>query len=215
MITLKQIVSNLTVANQLTFLRLVLIPFLLIAILNNRFGLALFLFILAAVTDVLDGLVARYLKQNTALGMFLDPIADKLLMTLCFILLTIPDHPRTFPKFEMANHVPLWLTILILWRDLMIILTSVLIYLTYSIKKFHPTVWGKITTLSESLTIGLFLLFNYLHRESSMVIPLAVWITFTLIIVSGFHYLLRTNLFIKEAQQKQSQSNPGKNKAHQ
>ncbi len=212
MFTLKKVVSNLTFANQLTFLRLILIPFLIIAIFNNRFGLALFLLIWAAVTDVLDGLVARFLKQYTALGSLLDPIADKLLMTLCFVLLTVPDHPRLFPKFEMANHVPLWLTILILWRDVMIVLTSILIYVTYHIKKFPPTFWGKITTFSESITIGLFLLFNYLQYESSMVIPLAVWITLMLIVISGFHYLYKSNLLIKEAQSRNSNANRLKNK---
>jgi cardiolipin synthase len=211
----KQIISNLTFANQLTFLRLVLIPFLVIAIFNNRFGLALFLFIWAAVTDILDGLVARYLKQYTALGSLLDPVADKVLMTICFILLTFPDHPRLFPKFEFANHVPLWLTILILWRDFMIILTSITFYAVYDVKKFLPTLLGKATTFSESITIGLFLLFNYLNIESSFVIPLAVWITLMLIVVSGFHYLYRCHFFIKEAQIRQPKNGQGKNNPHQ
>lgn len=214
MITLKQIVSNLTFANQLTFLRLLLIPFLIITIFNNRFGLALFLFIWAAVTDVLDGLVARYLRQNTALGSLLDPVADKLLMTLCFVVMTFPDHPRLFPKFEMANHVPLWLTILILWRDIMIVLTSITFYVTYHVKKFPPTLWGKITTFSESITIGLYLLFNELDRESSLIIPLAVWITLTLIVISGLHYLYRGHLFIKEAQPDKAKGH-GENTLHQ
>ncbi|MEW5806770.1 MAG: CDP-alcohol phosphatidyltransferase family protein [Acidobacteriota bacterium] len=197
-ITFKRILSNLTFANQLTFLRLILIPFLVISILNNRFGLALSLFIWAAMTDILDGLVARYLKQNTALGTLLDPIADKLLMTISFIILTLPDNPRIFPKFDMVNHVPLWLTILIIWRDIMIVITCFMIYLIYQIKKFPPTFWGKITTFSESITVGLFLLFNCVERESSATIPVAVWVTCGLIVLSGFHYLYRTNRFIKE-----------------
>jgi cardiolipin synthase len=198
MFTFKGILSNLTFANQLTFLRLVLIPFYLIALFNNRFGLALFLFILAAVTDILDGLVARYLKQSTALGSLLDPIADKLLMDLSFIILAFPDHPRVFPKFEMANHIPLWLLILILWRDFMIILTSISISLIYNTRKFPPTWWGKITTFSEVLTVGLFLLFNYRQIESSLTIPVAVWMTCGLTVLSGIHYLYRTNHFIKK-----------------
>ena len=197
MISFKKILSNLTFANQLTFLRLVLLPFYVISLLNNRFGLALFLFILAAVTDIFDGVVARYLKQSTALGSLLDPIADKLLMDLSFIVLTLPDHMRLFPKFQMANHVPLWLLVLILWRDFMIILTSILIYLIYNIRKFPPTWWGKIATFSEVMTVGLFLLFNYRNVESTATIPIAVWTTCGLIVVSGVHYLYRTNHFIK------------------
>ncbi len=196
--TTRKILSNLTFANQLTFLRLLLIPFFLIAVFNNRFGWALFLFIVAAVTDIMDGIVARYLKQNTALGSLLDPIADKLLMDLSFIVLTLPDHMRLFPNFEMANHVPIWLLILILWRDVMIVVTSFTIYFIYNSRKFPPTWWGKITTFSEVITVGLFLLFNYREVESTFTIPLAVWITCGLTIVSGLHYLYRTNHFIKE-----------------
>src|SRR5436309_12366875 len=101
---LRDILRNFTFANQLTFLRLIAIPFLVISVLTNRPIIALLLFLAAALTDSLDGLIARYLKQTTALGAFLDPVADKLMLTAAFVVLTIPDHPKALPEFEAANH---------------------------------------------------------------------------------------------------------------
>ncbi|PYT07837.1 MAG: hypothetical protein DMF49_06920, partial [Acidobacteria bacterium] len=102
----RQILRNLTFANQLTFLRLVSIPFLALALLSNRHGLALGLFAAAALTDAFDGLIARILKQKTALGALLDPAADKMLLTCSLVLLSLPDHMRIAPDFTLANRLP-------------------------------------------------------------------------------------------------------------
>jgi len=199
----RDVLRNFTFANQLTFLRLIAIPFFIIALLTNRPGIALGLFIAAAVTDWFDGLIARYLKQTTALGSFLDPLADKLLMTAAFICLTIPDHPKLLPEYAAANHVPIQLTILTISRDTFIIMTSIILYLVYGISKFPPTIWGKVTTFAEMVTIGLFLLFNTLGSRSDGVLW-AVWITLTLVVASGFHYIYRCSAMIREAQKSSS-----------
>src|SRR3989449_10983684 len=105
MAVLREVLRNFTFANQLTFLRLIAIPFFIIAVLTNRPGIALSLFVAAAVTDWFDGLIARFLRQTTALGAFLDPVADKLLLTAAFIGLAIPDHPKALPAFEAPTHL--------------------------------------------------------------------------------------------------------------
>ena len=199
MAVLREGLRNFTFANQLTFLRLIAIPFFIIGLLTNRPGIALALFVAAAVTDWLDGLIARFLKQTTALGSFLDPVADKLLMTAAFICLTIPDHPKLLPEYAAANHVPIQLTILTMSRDTFIITTSIILYLVYGIAKFPPTLWGKITTCAEMITIALFLFFN-MRGEDARFLDWAVWATLSFVVFSGFHYIYRCSAMIREAQ---------------
>jgi len=199
MTVFREFLRNLTFANQLTFLRLIAIPLFLIAALTNRPEIALGLFAGAAITDWLDGLIARYLKQTTALGAFLDPLADKLLLTSAFICLTVPDHPKLLPEFAAANHVPVQLTILTISRDTFIVITALLLYLIYGITQFPPTLWGKITTGAEMATVALFLYFNARGVESDILLW-AVWITAALVVISGFHYIHRLSATIGRAQ---------------
>jgi cardiolipin synthase len=195
----RQVVRNLTFANQLTFLRLASIPFFVLALLGNRHGLALTLFGAAAITDMLDGLIARILKQKTALGAFLDPAADKLLLTSALITLGLPDHIRIAPEFVLFNHIPLWLTLLAIWRDLFIVLTVLVLYLVYGIGSFPPTKLGKMTTFAEMSLVSLVLFYNSLSIQSVVVIPVAIWGTLAAILVSGFHYVYITSRRIHEA----------------
>ena len=185
----KTVLGNLTLANQLTFLRLVAVPFFILAVLEGRFDVALALFVAAAVTDLADGLIARWFRQGTPLGTFLDPAADKVLLTAGFILLT--DYPRMFQGIEMAVRIPLWLTILTISRDVLIIAIALILYLASAETRFPPTVWGKLTAASECLTVGLFLLYNVVGRWAP-VLEYMVWVTLMLTLVSGFHYLWRT-----------------------
>jgi cardiolipin synthase (CMP-forming) len=189
MTTLRHRVGNLTLANQLTFLRLLAVPFFILAILNARFDLALWLFGGAGLTDLLDGLIARVFRQRTPLGAYLDPAADKLLLTAAFVLLT--DYPSMFQDIPMANRIPIWLTTLTISRDVFIVAVSLMLYLAYGVSKFRPTLLGKTTTVAEILTIGLFLLFNHLGHEH-WILQAACWTTLTLTLLSGFDYLGRT-----------------------
>ena len=100
---------GLTIANQLTIIRMGMIPLLITLILANHPGWALVVLVIAGLTDALDGIIARRYAQSSALGAFLDPMADKLLMTACFIVLSIPDHPQSFPGYEAVNHMPAFL----------------------------------------------------------------------------------------------------------
>jgi len=195
----KEILRNFTFANQLTFLRLVAVPFFIICVLTNQPGVALLLFVGAAVTDTFDGLIARYLKQTTALGAFLDPVADKLLLVSGLVCLTIPDHPKLLPAFEAPNHIPVQLTILTISRDTFIVTTAIILYLVTNIRRFPPTALGKITTFAEMVTIAAYLFYNW-RAEDSPVADYLAWGTLILVVASGFHYIFRTSVMIRDAQ---------------
>src|SRR5580698_9649267 len=123
--------------NLLTLLRLFIIPFLLIEIMDERYRMAFALFVLAGVSDGLDGLVARWLKQHTRLGQDLDPIADKLMLSTLFLVLS------------HVGLVPRYVTVLVFSRDLGILLISTLLFATNTLRDFRPSVLGKLNTLAQ------------------------------------------------------------------
>jgi cardiolipin synthase (CMP-forming) len=125
------------VPNLLTLSRLFIIPFLVIAILDGRFRLAFALFVLAGFSDGFDGLVARMLSQRTVLGQYLDPIADKLLLSTLFLVLT------------HVGLVPRYVTVLVFSRDLGILLISTLLFATSTLRDFRPSLLGKLNTLVQ------------------------------------------------------------------
>jgi cardiolipin synthase len=185
----KSLLANLSLANQLTFLRLVAVPFFIISVLEGRFGVALGLFVGAAMTDLLDGLTARLFRQGTPLGAYLDPAADKILLTAGFVLLT--EFPSMFQGIPMVARIPAWLTILVIFRDVFIVSVALILYLTFQQTRFRPSIWGKLTTACEMLTVGFYLLANAAGRGSALLSGL-VWATLALTMISGFHYLART-----------------------
>lgn len=182
----RQILGTLTLANQLTFLRLVALPFFILSVINGRFDVALGIFVAAAMTDLLDGLIARWFGQSTALGTYLDPAADKLLLGSGFVLLT--EYPNMFQDIPMANRIPIWLTTLTITRDVLIVAVAVMLYLAYGETRFRPSIFGKLTTLAEILTVGLFLLFNHLEQRPAA-LDVAVYGTLVLLWTSGLHYI--------------------------
>jgi cardiolipin synthase len=123
--------------NLLTLLRLFIIPFLVIAILDGRYPTAFALFVLAGFSDGFDGLLARWLSQRTSLGQYLDPIADKLLLSTLFLVLTHMDR------------VPRYVTVLVFSRDLGILLISTLLFATGTLRDFRPSLLGKLNTLVQ------------------------------------------------------------------
>jgi cardiolipin synthase len=141
----------LSVPNQLTMLRLVALPFVLISMIYERHDLAFWLFIAAAVSDGIDGIVARHFNQKTLLGEYLDPIADKLLLSSCFIVQAL------------IGAIPLWTTVLVLSRDVVIIATVLVVVLTTDIRSFPPSRLGKINTAVQIATMFSVLTHNYLQ----------------------------------------------------
>ncbi len=123
--------------NLLTLLRLFIIPFLVIEILDGNFGVAFVLFVLAGISDALDGLLARWLSQQTKLGLYLDPIADKLLLSTLFLVLT------------HVGLVPRYVTVLVFSRDFGILLISTLLFATNTLRDFRPSLFGKLNTVVQ------------------------------------------------------------------
>jgi phosphatidylglycerophosphate synthase len=123
-------VRYLTLANQLTILRIMLIPAFVLLIVYGYLGWALLVVLFAGVTDALDGLIARVTSQRTSLGAWLDPMADKLLLVTTFVVLTLP-------QIQLTNHVPLWLTVLIISRDIVIIGVVAIVNLAVGPRTFH------------------------------------------------------------------------------
>ena len=174
---------NLTAANQLTILRMLLIPPFVILLLYGHRGWALVTFIAAGITDLLDGLIARVAGQKTDLGAWLDPMADKLLLVTMFVVLTLPD-------IGSANKLPLWFTVLVISRDVAIVLTVAVINLAVGPRTFRPSIFGKVATATYVVTGVAALYFNYLDRPSGLVTTL-VYASLAITFVSAFHYLTR------------------------
>src|SRR5262249_29065735 len=144
-------------------------------------GYALSVFVVAGVTDALDGVIARHSAQQSSVGAWLDPMADKLLLLSAFIVLTIPG-------LGLANRLPVWLTVLIISRDVGIVLTAVIVNLAIGPRTFRPTIFGKIATAAYIVTVALAMFFNYLGYHSAF-FDAAVYFSLAITLVSGLHYI--------------------------
>ena len=183
--------GNLTIANQLTILRIVLIPAFVLLVVYGRLGEALAVFITAGATDALDGLIARHAGQRTSLGAWLDPMADKLLLVTTFIVLTLPSIPLT-------NHLPLWLTVVVISRDVVIIGVVAIVNLAVGPRTFKPSMLGKATTAAFIVTSVVIMYFNY-RRETSWLVDAGIWLSLGLTLVSSADYFFRLRKLINEA----------------
>jgi len=178
-----------TFANLVTIARMVLVPVFIMLVVSNHPGWALGVFAAAGVSDALDGFVARRFGQGSELGAFLDPIADKLLMTAALVVLSIPDHPASFPHFALLNRFPILLTILTISRDVLIVLIALVIHLATGLTRFPPTIYGKVTTVIQVGTVCVILLYNWLQVRSTIAVPGLAWLTLAATLFSGFHYI--------------------------
>ena len=172
-----------TLANQLTMLRMLLVPAFVLLMLYGRFGWALLTFIFAGITDLLDGLAARRTGGQTDLGSWLDPIADKLLIGATFVVLTLPN-------IGLVNRLPLWLTITVLSRDVGILLTVAIINLAVGPRTFRPSPLGKLATAVFVVSCVVVMFFNYLGRPS-MWVEAAIWISLGITLASWVDYVWR------------------------
>jgi cardiolipin synthase (CMP-forming) len=174
------VTEALTAANQLTMLRVLLIPAFVIFLLYGYSGWGLLTLVAAGITDGLDGLIARRTGQKTALGAWLDPMADKLLLVTTFIMLTL--------DLGFANRLPIWLTVLVISRDVAIVLTVAIVNLAIGRRTFHPSVYGKIATVTYIVTGVVTLTFNYLGRPS-LLVDACIYASLAITVVSGVHYV--------------------------
>ena len=175
--------GNLTVANQLTILRVMLIPAFVLLLVYGYQGWALITFLVAGITDALDGLIARRAGQRTSLGAWLDPMADKLLLVTTFVVLTLPAMP-------LANHLPLWLTVLVISRDILIVGVVAIINLAIGPRTFTPSIWGKLATATYIVTSVVVMYYNYLGT-TSLVVDAFIWGSLAITLASGIDYVFR------------------------
>lgn len=164
-------------ANKISITRIILVPFFIAAIIYSRLGIALFLFMLAVISDAADGFIARTLKQKTELGTILDPIADKLLLMSAYITLSIAN-------LKELITIPPYVMIVVISRDVIIVLGSIMIYMIKGSLEVSPSIVGKITTFFQMMTIvSVLIQFNH----SAVVWNIAV----TLTIASGIDYVIK------------------------
>lgn len=167
--------------NLLTFLRLCLIPFLVIAILESHYKTALCIFVVAGLSDGLDGFAARLLKQHTQLGQYLDPVTDKLLLSTLFLVLM---HQQLVPRR---------VTVLVFSRDLGILIVAALLYISFGIRDFRPSIFGKASTCAQILALLAVLLCQvFIPPPLILLRTAALDATAVLTIVSALHYAWRT-----------------------
>ena len=170
---------DLTPANQITILRLAFVPVFAILVIDRVYGWALAVLAAAAVSDVVDGTVARVFHQESLLGMALDPIADKILMTTAYLTLAFRDV------------LPWWLTILVIIRDVVILTTALLISLVAGYRPFRPSIPGKASTVAQLVT--LFAAVSYAAQippVSQGVLQVFIYLAAALTLISGVHYLV-------------------------
>jgi len=153
-----------------------MIPFFVIFIINKHFGWALITFVIAGITDGVDGLIARITHQRTELGAYLDPIADKLLLFSAFITLAI------------IEVIPSWLVVIVITRDVIILVGFLVMFLTNYHPKINPSLLSKMTTVFQILTIVLVLFTGYypVLKQISMI---AIYGTAVMTVLSGAHYI--------------------------
>ncbi len=162
--------------NFITIIRIILTPILIILLLDDCFDKALVVFVIAGLSDGLDGFLARYLRQKTILGAYLDPIADKLLLSATFITLAV------------LNSVPSWLAVAVVSRDVIILLGVATLFVSGAKVRMRPSIISKATTLLQIVTV-----FAVLNRNTWTALwdkqRIFVLLTTVFTVLSGLHYM--------------------------
>lgn len=166
------------IPNTLTITRIIIIPAFITSIIYKRYDYALYLFIIAALSDMFDGLLARLKNQKTALGTFLDPLADKFLLVTAFVI------------FSIYGWIPKWLTITVISRDVIVVTGWFIIYLTTGRSEVNPSLLGKANIWIQSLFIA-YILININLRLLTYTPPLFLLVTIGTTTLSGLHYIYR------------------------
>lgn len=170
--------------NQLTILRMICAPVFVALTLDGHLNAAVGVFILAAVTDAFDGLIARHFKLRTALGAILDPLADKMLLGSAFVALSFAD--------AVNVHIPKWLTVLVLSRDAIIVVSALAIAFVSNRKAFAPSLPGKVSTAAQMSCVALAFTANLMPLPPPL-LGFVFAATGVLTVGSGLHYLYRAS----------------------
>ena len=178
-----------TAPNQLTLLRMVFVPFIVIHLVDGHYLWALIVFVIAGFSDGLDGLLARTLHQQTLLGQYLDPIADKLLLSTIFLVLSI------------LHKIPWKYTVVVFSRDISILAASAVLFAIAGLRNFRPSIFGKANTVSQIAAV-FFVLLLQVHPQRWIWIARTVFLraTFLFTIVSALHYVILVQQRLREHQ---------------
>ncbi len=180
-----------TAPNQITLLRLIFIPFVIISVFDGNWRWALALLLAAALSDALDGLLARTLHQQTMLGQYLDPLADKLLLSSLFLVLSF------------VKKIPWKYTVLVFSRDLCIVCTAVVLYATVGFRDFRPSIFGKLNTACQIATVFTVVLSQVVAAHwLGVLVKALLYATATFTTASGVHYVLLTGQRLRHVQHK-------------
>lgn len=176
---------KLTVPNALSILRMGLVPLFIIATMDGKPLEALLVMVLAGITDALDGAIARFYHQQTLLGSYLDPIADKLLLISAYVVLAIPS-------MNPGTTIPAWVTVLVIARDVVIVVVALVLALTVGARRFPPSRTSKVTTTAQVTTVILVLISGF-WPSWSLVARLGIYTVAVLTVVSGVQYAYRVS----------------------
>ena len=190
----------LTIPNILTFMRMGLIPVFVSLIYYGYGNTALAVFLIAGISDGVDGFLARRFNQESELGTIIDPIADKLLMTTAFIILTLPD------VLPPTRHLPIpfWVTAAVIGRDVLIITVAAAINIITGFKGFKPSFWGKVSTLVQ--VIGISLVLFAAASGYTIFLPTTYFIIALFVVISGVHYIFQVASLMKDEGKAESQA---------
>jgi cardiolipin synthase len=185
-----------TVPNLLTVFRMVLIPVFVSLLFYQRFGLALGVFVLAGITDSLDGLLARRFNQKSQLGTILDPIADKLMLVTAFVVLSMRS---VFPQ-PVPSHLPIpfWVTVAVISRDVFILVGAAAINVVTGFRGFRPSMLGKINTVIQISAIGIIMFAASVPYGTGYYLPTLYATVFAFAILSGAHYVFFVSKLVNE-----------------
>src|ERR1051325_11675727 len=185
-----------TVPNMLTVFRMVLIPVFVTLLFYQRFLWALGVFVLAGLTDGLDGLLARRFAQQSQLGTILDPMADKLMLVSAFIVLSMRSvYPQPLPSHLP---VPFWVTVAVISRDVFIMVGAAAINIVTGFRGFRPSMLGKINTTVQILAIGMIIFAASVPYGTGYYLPTIYTTVFALSVLSGAHYVFFVSKLLNE-----------------
>jgi cardiolipin synthase len=186
----------LTIPNILTFLRMALIPVFAILLSYNREGWALIVFTIAGISDGIDGFLARRFGQESELGTVIDPIADKLLMTTAFVMLTLSSvvgTPRHLP-------VPFWVTATVIGRDVLIVTVAAAITMVTGFRGFRPSWLGKASTFVQVIGVMLILIAAVFPELRGFYLPTVYTTVVAFAVFSGVHYIFQVAKLMRDVE---------------
>src|SRR6266567_2273888 len=185
-----------TVPNVLTVFRMVLIPVFVSLLFYQRFILALVVFLVAGLTDGLDGLLARRFDQTSQLGTVLDPIADKLMLVTAFVVLSMRSiYPQPLPSHLP---VPFWVTVAVISRDVFIVVGAAAINIMTGFRGFRPSWLGKVNTTVQIIGIAAIMVAASVPYGAGYYLPTIYTTVFALSLLSGAHYVFFASKLLNE-----------------